>query len=86
MNGIFYLAVSGPLGSIAWSWQFVMCGFAGCRLILHLHSSAATVNGKPSFPPLTNPFGSPPGNDDDGTDVHDGYVLTTYFPPDGECV
>jgi hypothetical protein len=66
-----------------------MCAFAGCRLVLHMHSAVPAANNTSYLPSpgSSNPcrFGStseplPWGaaaRDDDG--MHNGYMLTTYL-------
>lgn len=42
INGIFYLAISGPKNAVVWGWQYAVSAFAGCRLVLHLHAGASS--------------------------------------------
>jgi hypothetical protein len=94
LNGLFYLIIAGPLNSMAWSWQFVICSFGGCRLVLHMHTatapSAATATLRlPSSRSDRHQFGSasealPWGAArSDDTYLHDGYMLTTYVEETG---
>ncbi|EIN06548.1 hypothetical protein PUNSTDRAFT_53986 [Punctularia strigosozonata HHB-11173 SS5] len=88
LNGLFYLIIAGPRGSMMWSWQFTICAFAGCRLVLHMHTASPTASGVNRLPSTLlsarRRFGSTSealswGAAHGDDDLHNGYVLTTYL-------
>jgi hypothetical protein len=75
VNGLFYLAIDGPLSATAWAWQFALCACVPCRAVLRMHTHAEHAGHAPAG-------ASAPAHSVALTTFHAAWLADDEEPPD----